>query len=481
MISMKNLLLSIVAFGAIFSANGQLRLASLFGDNMVIQQQCDAAIWGEASPRAVVEITASWSDKPIRTKADKGGEWRTTIPTPVAGGAYTIAVSSGEQRITLDNVLVGEVWLCSGQSNMFMKMRIANNRVTNASVDRPIRVCSVPRVSSLTPQDECDLVWAQNDQKRVDETSAVAYFFADYLQSVLDVPVGIIVSAWGGTPIEAWMDQAALRKFGDQVSLAHLDSAVGESEVEVSQLWGTVLYNAMIEPLVPYTIKGWLWYQGESNAHEPELYEYLLPAYAQMMRQKWGDKKMPLYYVQIAPFDYNTTPLEVAVADRESEGAQIREAQSAALRVIPYSGMVSTLDLGLEKNIHPRNKREVGVRLAHHALVNDYSIVLIEPRSPRYKSHRVEGDRVFVTFETWRSTIADVDGDILGFELAGADQRFYAASARLVDGCVVELSCGDVPQPHAVRYAYSNFTTANLHNSDGIPVDQFRSDDWAVK
>lgn len=345
----------------------------------------------------------------------------------------------------------------------------AADYIMKADRRRPIRMCTVERATSRTPQEECEVEWVEHTPKSVLECSATAYFFADYLQSVLDVPVGIIITSWGGTPIQTWMDEASLKTFGSEVSLDHLKGSGDYKDGD--QRLGAMLYNAMVTPLVPYTIKGWLWYQGEANRLEPELYTRLMVSYAQMMREKWSSEKMPYYYVQTAPYKYS--------GEQETDGALLREAQSKALELIPYSGMVSTLDIGEANNIHPRKKQEVGQRLAYLALVNDYRRDFIEPRSPKYKSHKIEGDKVTVTFDAGKADIALVDGEIRGFEVAGEDRLFHPATyVNVLQNAVLVVSCESVKKPVAVRYAFRNEIDANLYNTYGIPVDQFRTDSW---
>lgn len=476
---MKRLLLLVAAIGVAFSASAKIKMAPIFADDMVIQQQSDAAIWGWATPKTEVNITMSWGCDEILVKSDKDGRWSTTIPTPSAGGPYSIYVSDGDIH-TIDNVMVGEVWLCSGQSNMDMTMKGrypgmptegSADYIVKAKRNRPIRMCTVERATSFTAEDECVLTWRENTNEAVAEFSAVAYFFADYLESVLDVPVGVIVSAWGGTGIQPWMTIDALQPFGSEARLKHLkDPQIAEKN---PQSFGSMIYNAMIAPLVPYTVKGLLWYQGEANRFESDLYSRLLPAYVSMMREKFDNSKMPFYYVQIAPYIYSG-------ADN-FEGALLREAQSKALEQIPYAGMVSTLDIGELNNIHPRKKCEVGVRLAYNALVDNYRIKGIETSLPKYKSHTVEGDVVTVTFDAGNAEVSLVDGEIKGFEVAGADKVFYpATTVEVKPKSVVKVSSERVKSPVAVRYGFRNYTEANLHNGFGMPVDQFRTDDWAV-
>ncbi len=477
---MKRILLSLVALSVAMGASAKIKMAPIFADNMVIQQQSDAAIWGYATPKSTVEISASWGGSTASAKADKDGRWNTTIATPEAGGPYTITVSDGEP-LTIENVLVGEVWLCSGQSNM--KMTMSSTRLpVEGSIDyilgakkcTPIRVCDITNATANELQEQCKLKWLEHTPTGVANSSATAYFFASYLNRVLDVPVGVIVAAWGGTTIQAWMDEPTLKKYDKEVSLAHLK---GGANSLPKHKRGAVLFNAMIAPIVGYNIKGMLWYQGESNALEAELYSRLLPDYIAMMRSRWGMAEMPFYAVQVAPFDYTT------IWDSpEYTGALIREAQVKAMAQIPNSALIPLLDLGVEDNIHPAMKREVGERFAYHALVNQYGLPVVEPCAPKYKSHTIEGNRVTVAFDTGKSHLATMTTGIVGFEVAAANRVFYPATyAVTTNNNEVILSSECVEKPVAVRYAFKDYVKTTLCNREGIPVEQFRTDDWAVK
>ena len=474
---MKKTLLLLAALGAAFTLQAKVVLPALFGDNMVLQQQSEAQFWGKAAPGKKVTIRPSWSQKAVTTQTDREGRWRTSVPTPAAGGPYTIEVSDGES-LTLRDVLIGEVWLCSGQSNMEMPMRGFNNQPVTGSADAiarakastPIRLCTVKRATARTPQEECTAQWEQNTPEAVAATSATAYYFARYLQEVLEVPVGIIVTCWGGTPVEAWMDRETMSGF-EEFDLSFLD---GAARIDQPQNKPCGLYNGMIAPLLPYTIKGFLWYQGESNRLKPVQYRALMPAFVKMLRERWGQGELPFYYVQIAPYRYENSD--------EAGSALLREAQLRNLEEIPSCGMAATLDIGNENCIHPGQKEQVGTRLAWLALSKTYGLKGIDADTPVYEKMEVADGKAYLTFRTGREGLAPLGDTLTGFEVAGADRMFHPATAQIERGRGrLVVTCKTVAEPVAVRYAFRNYPEATLFNASGIPASSFRTDDWEVE
>lgn len=474
MIKTKLTAAALAALAAV-SLDAKIKLPAVIGDNMVLQQQTGAALWGKAEPGSKVTVRASWSKETISTVADGTGRWSATILTPEAGGPHTLTITdkSDGDKVTVKNILSGEVWFCSGQSNMEMPVRGFDNQPIEGSADvilgarpeRPVRMCTVQDRVSYTPLDECTAEWVQNTPENVANTSATAYFFADYLQKILNVPVGIVISDWGGTPIEAWMDREAMSGF-PEFDLNFLDNPSGDC-----QTWMPCsLYNGMVAPVIPFTVKGILWYQGENNRGRAEQYSRLLPAYVEMMREKWGNDSMPFYYVQIAPYNY--------AGPEDIQGALLREAQMKCLETIPYSGMAVTLDIGDYGCIHPAKKQEVGKRLACLALVNDYGITGINPCTPVYKSMEVNGSRAVLTFDAGFMGLAPLGHSLTGFEVAGADRKFYPAEARITGFDTVEVYCEAVQAPEAVRYCFKDDVQPSLYNGSGIPASSFRTDSW---
>ena len=474
---MKKILLSLAALGAALGVQAKVVLPGIFGDNMVLQQQSEAQFWGKAAPGKKVTIRPSWSTKSITADVGKDGRWRAAVPTPEAGGPYTVELSDGE-RLTLRDVLIGEVWLCSGQSNMEMPVRGFFNQPVEGSADAiirakaatPIRLCTVKRGTARTPQEECTAQWLKHTPEAVAGTSATAYFFAQYLQSVLDVPVGVIVTCWGGTPVEAWMDRETMSGF-KEFDLSFLDNP---APIKAPQNKPCGLYNSMIAPLVPFTVKGFLWYQGESNRLRPTQYRALMSSFVGMLRSRWAQGELPFYYVQIAPYRYEN-------AD-EIGSALLREAQLRNLEDIPSSGMATTLDIGNRNCIHPAKKQQVGMRLAWLALSKTYGMKGIDAETPVYEKMEVADGKAYLTFRVGREGLAPLGDTLTGFEVAGADRTFHPATAWIEKGKGrLIVACDAVPEPVAVRYAFRNAPEASLFNASGIPVSSFRTDDWEVK
>ena len=453
-----------------------MTLPKMFSDGMVMQRETNANLWGTATASSTVKITTSWNNKTYSIKAGNDGKWKTSVQTPEAGGPYTITLNDGEET-RLNNILIGEVWICSGQSNMEMPMKgFKNQPVENAvedilhSTDSKLRLFTVKRNSRFTPADTVSGQWSEAAPASVREFSATAYYFARYLQEVLEVPVGIIVSCWGGTPVEAWIDRKTISDF-PEFDLSFLD---GDGKIKQPQNQPTMLYNSMIAPLIPYTIKGFLWYQGESNRLRPAQYQKLMPAFVGMLREHWGGKELPFYYVQIAPYCYEN-------ADLEGGSALLREAQMRNLDEIPACGMAVTMDIGNRNCIHPGKKAEVGQRLAWLALVNDYGMKGYEPNTPLYESMTVEGNRAYLTFRCGKASLAPLGDSLAGFEVAGADRVFHPAKAWIEKGRGrLIVTSDEVQTPGAVRYAFRNYAEASLFNTFGIPASSFRTDDWEL-
>ena len=457
---------------AAFSLQAKIILPSVIGDNMVLQQQTNAALWGKAEPGSKVTIKASWAKKPVSVTAAADGKWKTGIATPEAGGPYTIEISDGE-TVVLNDVLIGEVWFCSGQSNMEMPVKGFDNQPVEGSADvileakaeRPIRMCTVQKNTSCTPLEECTAQWQKNTPENVAEASATAYFFADCLQKILDVPVGILISDWGGTPIESWMDKETMQRF-PEFDLSFLDTP----GADFNAFMPCTLFNAMVSPVIPYTSKGFLWYQGEANRGRADQYGRLMQAYVDMMREKWGNDNMPFYYVQIAPFNY--------AGPDDIQGALLREAQMKCLETIPHSGMAVTLDIGDYNCIHPAKKAEVGRRLAYMALVHDYGLKGINPDTPVYKSMEAGRNKTTVYFKVGGTGLAPLGHELTGFEVAGADRIFHPATAYVSGYDTVEVYCDTVPEAVAVRYCFKDVVQPSLYNGFGIPASSFRTDSW---
>ncbi|MGB7325396.1 MAG: sialate O-acetylesterase [Rubripirellula sp.] len=464
-----------------------LRLAGMFTDRMVFQRECDAAVWGTAQPRATVTVSPSWSKKSFRAKADNRGKWQTKIRTPNAGGPFQVKVSSGDDSITLSDVLVGEVWICSGQSNMQWKLRGFGIDHFKEDVDKAkypnIRFCSIPQALALEEQDDVHASWTRCTPKSALAFSAVGYFFGARLHQELDIPIGLISTNWGGSSGEAWVSSEALAtehpEFNETISnyktLADQSGVlypnIKEAPKGLRQTSPTVLFNSMVHPLIPFSFRGVIWYQGESNVTKPEQYQSLFPTVIRDWRERWHIGDFPFYFVQIAPFAYKQNPVSAAF---------LREAQMMTLSE-PNTGMVVTMDIGNPTNIHPKQKKPVGERLALLALKRDYGQSEIVDSGPLYSGHSIDGATVRLTFTNRGSGLISRDKKPLSnFTIAGSDKAFVAAEANIVGDAIVVHS-DQVPHPVAVRFAWGSADTPNLTNEEGLPASSFRTDHWPVE
>ena len=457
------------------AVQAKVTLPDIISDNMVLQQQTEAKLWGWAQANTKITITSSWSDESISVRSDKQGYWMTTISTPKAGyEKQWINISDGED-LRLNNILIGEVWFCSGQSNMEMPLGgfrncpvEKGNELIATSGEHPyIRVATIPRIGSTTPQEKVTGPWEESNSSNARQFSAVGYTFAVMLNRVLQVPVGLIVCAWGGSRVEGWLPREIVQTYPDidlEHELAHPDG----------NGWGyltpVVMYNGMLKPLQNYTIKGFLWYQGESNVTSYATYAARLQTMVQLWRKEWGLGELPFYTVEVAPYDYGRDGII---------GARIREAQHQAVTLIPNSGIVSTNDLVYPyepQQRHPRQKQEVGNRLAYMALNRTYQLKGIGCDYPTYQSMEIKGNQVELSFNHAEEGFSPWK-DITGFEVAGADQVFHPAKCVL-KGVRLVVESEQVKQPVAVRYCFRNFQMGNIHNIDLLPLVPFRTDNW---
>ena len=465
----------------------QLKLAGIFGDHMVLQRNSDAPIWGVAKPKAKVTIEGSWSRKSVRTVADADGKWMAKIPTPEAGKNFTLTVESDGKKVKLKNVLSGEVWICSGQSNMQWKLRGFGLAHFKEDVDKAkypeIRLCDVPQVIALEEQDDVKARWKVCSPQSVMSFSAVAYFFGSRLHQELDVPIGLISTNWGGSAIEGWISPEVLSKelpdykektknyskwLADGGAL--YSRALKNQPKGLNQSSPSVLYNSMLKPIIPFSFRGVIWYQGESNVKRPLEYRKLFPAMIRDWRARWGQGDFPFYYVQIAPFAYKTDPYSAAF---------LREAQTMALSE-PKTGMVVTMDIGDFTNIHPKKKKPVGERLALLALSRDYGKSDIIASGPHFSKSQVEGGKIRLKFaHADTGLVAKGGGDLTHFTIAGSDKKFVPAKA-VIEGHSIIVSSDAVATPVAVRFAWGSGDEPNLANKAGLPASSFRTDDWPL-
>jgi sialate O-acetylesterase len=481
---MRNYLILLVLFFCFTATlSAKVTLPALVGDNMVLQQKSDIKIWGWSGPNASIEVKASWGAKGT-TKSDKEGNWFITISTPVASFTpYTIIVSDGEP-VTINNILIGEVWLCSGQSNMEMTFTGvwgspvigANQTIAESSLYPNLRLFTVEKNSAAKPQKDCKGIWRISSPAATKDFIAIGYLYGLQLHKILNVPVGIINSTWGGTIIEAWMDAESQKLFTD-VDL----NLVNDEKSPVYQK-PVSCYNGMIAPLVNYSIRGFLWYQGESNVPRFSTYADKMVALIKFWRTLWADNNMPFFYAEIAPYNYAANRLDLTEA--QINAALLREQQARVMGMINNVGMVCTNDLVYpyeRDEVHPSNKLEVAKRFSYWALHNTYGFGdALSVIGPQYKSMKVDKEKAILSFDGVDGEGIMIKGDISGFEIAGSDKVFYPARAVKAFPNVTQLSVfsDKVTEPVAVRYCFKNFSIGNVCNVYGQPMIPFRTDNW---
>ncbi|HXD78136.1 MAG TPA: sialate O-acetylesterase [Puia sp.] len=440
-----------------------VRLPNVLSDNMVLQQQSTVKLWGWCEPGEKVFVTPSWSQVSDSVQGTRDGRWEIALSTPAAGGPYTITMA-GWNVITLRNVLIGEVWVCSGQSNMEMCETWGMPDVKAelpVCYNEKIRFFHVPRTTSTAPQDDCPGRWTVCDSNELKSFSAAGYFFGKELNKALDVPVGLIEVSWGGTPAEVWTPGALVTD--DPVLEA------GEKKEVPYNGWPYLpgyCYNGMIVPLTPFRIAGALWYQGEANVVAPETYARLLTTMIGAWRKAWNEQ-FPFYYVQIAPFTYGV----------KDQASLLRE-QEEKVQDVGGTGMVVVSDLVNDTtDIHPKDKHDVGLRLANWALAETYYRSGLYYKNPRFAGMETKGDKVIVRFADAPGGLTVKGPAVKTLMVAGDDRVFYPAEGR-IEGDDLLLWSKAVKKPVAVRYQFSNAGIGNLFSKQGLPVEPFRTDDW---
>ncbi len=455
------------------AARGEARLATVFADHMVLQRGRAVPVWGTAA--AGEQIAVSIGKRTRSTKADEAGRWKVTLEAMPAGGPHQLVVRA-TNTLKVTDVLVGEVWLASGQSNMAMAVRRCRDvKAEQAAADFPkIRMFTVKRSAKLMPQADCQGQWQVCSPQTVGGFSGTAYFFGRRLHAELGVPVGLINSSWGGTAIEAWTSLGVQK----QDSRLAPVFAPWKGKPGANRNKPANLYNGMIEPLIGYGIRGAIWYQGERNSKSvsaARLYRHQLPLLISDWRKRWGQggpENFPFFWVQLPNFKARQ-----ADPNRVTSWAVMRESMQLALRQ-PATGMAVTIDVGEARNIHPKNKQDVGHRLAQAALAVAYRKELV-PMGPLMRSVTIEDSRVRVQFDHVgeKLVVRGKQQVVQGFALAGPDKVFHPAAAR-VEGKTVVIESKEVPDPIAVRYAFADNPEVNLYNSANIPAAPFRTDDW---
>ncbi len=466
---MRRIVLSLIICFSTLAASAKVRLPQFFSDGMVLQQQSEINLWGWAEPGKRVSITTSWDKKCHMVTARKDGLFGLKVKTPEAGGPYFIGFKD-QDYVQINNVMIGEVWICSGQSNMEMQMKGFKQQPVEGTTeellrcrDQQLRLFTVKRHASLTPEDDVTGHWDEATSASVRDFSATAYYFGRALRQTLGVPVGLIVTSWGGSACEAWMQAEWLKAF------PKVQQHITEDDVKkLQQRCPTALYNGQLHPLIGYTLRGAIWYQGEDNVPRYDYYAPLMAAMVKGWRDEWKQGEFPFYYCQIAPYDYSLI---------EWSGSQLlREQQMKAETLIPNARMAVLMDAGLEYGIHPRKKRQAGERLAILALSNTYGVQGL-PDFAVYSNIEIQGDTIVVAFDRSKEWVYFEHGPkSQNFEIAGADKVFYPAEAWVSRNRVYVRS-EKVKNPVAVRYAFHDWAEGDLMH-DGLPVSSFRSDDW---
>ena len=467
----------VITFFLLFieAVNAEVKLPAIVSSNMVLQRNTTIQLWGWADAKEKISIEASWLKEPLNMQADQDGNWRISVKTTDSKMPQTIKITSKTSDILLEDILFGEVWLCSGQSNMEMPMRgfegqpiLESAMAIATGTNTKLRLFTVEKKGNKTPLKDVDKYrgWQAASPEIVKNFSAVAYFYGQQLQQILDVPVGMIHTSWGGSRIEAWISNDVMSTF-KTVNLDAVDISKNTNQIP------TVLFNAMINPLIPYTIKGVLWYQGESNRNETEDYKKLFPAMVKNWRNLWNVGDFPFYYVQIAPYFYNN---EEAFQEVDNS-AFMREAQLQCLDLTPNSGIAITTDVGDRFSIHPPKKKEVADRLLFNALNQTYGYKAIDYASPIYESSEIKDGGMMIKFKNAENGLYSFN-DLEGFEVAGADKVFYPAEAKIINRKNVLVKSEKVPNPVAVRYAWRNWIVGTLYGTNLLPASSFRTDNW---
>jgi len=463
----KKILTVMVLFLLSGQLSAQINLPSFFSDNMVLQRNAEVNFWGWGSRYSEVVIKPSWSEEIIKVKITGHSRFDTKLKTPEAGGPYEIVIESGRFKKVIKNILIGEVWLCSGQSNMqwnsFNKHQEMLDELPNANNPR-IRLLQVSHIASSNLQDNLHDSWKESNTESVAGFSSIAYFIAKQLSSELDIPVGIINSSWGGTSAEVWTPEEIINSDEELIANAKMLKPSDNKPHEPGALW-----NSMIRPFAGYKIAGTFWYQGESNTETHRGYNKLFSKMIGSWRNAWG-YEFPFYYVQIAPYSYKSLP-------GEQKGALLREQQVKTLNV-PKTGMVVTTDLVPDiKNIHPSKKIDVAKRLSELALVEVYGKKAEDHKSPVYRSHEIEGNKVVVEFDFLKGDLKVAGKEISDLFIADESQNFVKADFNIVNNKLIVFS-KSVKKPVAVRFGFSDISMPNLFNNKGLPVSPFRTDNW---
>lgn len=451
--------------------SAEIKLPSLFTDGMVFQQSGTAPIWGKSTPGNQIKVKTTWDNKNYSVTVKNDSTWKVLVSTPKASfKPFEVYISDGKSKIHLKDILIGEVWLCGGQSNMEMPMKGFTSQPVTGAMDeilaapnKAFRCFTLERQWSYNPQFNCNGKWESASPAGTPNFTATGYFFGKYIQQVLNVPVGLLNINWGGSRIEAWMSRDALQGFS-KVQLPEK-----EKEYKVKNFTPTYLFNGMLNVVVGFPIRGAIWYQGEQNRKEYQDYPALFAAMQKDWQKRWNCGEFPIYFCQIAPFKYDGSDQLLT--------AFMREAQLKIAQTQPNTGIAVLTDAGDENCIHPANKKVAGQRLALQALAKTYGYKELPCQSPEYKSVEFKDGKAYLTFQYANQGILPLSGQVTGFEIAGEDKHFEPAQAIVEKGKVV-VSGSAVPSPVAVRYLFKNYSVGNLSGANGLPVSSFRTDNW---
>jgi sialate O-acetylesterase len=507
-------LLSVVAFLVnVVPAQAELKLPAIINDHMVLQQKQDNPIWGWDTPGTSVTVTLG--DQKHIAAAGDDGKWKVTLSPLDANAEPATMVIEGTSRREITDVLVGEVWMCSGQSNMGMTLAGDWKADVEAlSSNHPnLRLITVRRVGTQELQDDFEGRWESATSENCRSFSAVGFFYGRYLHEILDVPVGLINNAWGGSAAEAWIRRDSLEndprfrplmeRWAKQETQLQSPEAAAKYEADLAAWKAEVakakaagerpprgprspqsvlagnhrpgnIFAGVVHPTLGYGIKGVIWYQGESNASRAWEYAQLFPFMIEQWRAEWGQGGFPFYWVQLADFR--------AEVDEpgNSDWAELRESQTKALS-LPNTGEAVTIDLGEANDIHPKNKYDVAARLVRWALAKDYGMSDLEPQSPTYREMEISGNKVILKFDHVGGGLRTVDvNEVRGFAICGEDRKWVWADARIGSAEVIEVWSDEVAQPVAVRYAWAVNPVCNVYSQNGLPMTPFRTDDFPM-
>jgi sialate O-acetylesterase len=483
-----------------------VKLPAIFGDHMVLQRDQKDRVWGWADPGEEVTVTVTPHDQSKTATAGSDGKWQVILDPLASGGPYALTVK-GKNTLTFNDVLVGEVWICSGQSNMEWAVNNSTDGdLAILSANFPgIRLISVPKRGTQEAQKDFHGKWERCSPQNVGGFSAVGFYFGRQLHQTLGVPIGLIDDAWGGSACEAWIPREKLaadkqykplldrweqlendyaqqmKAYEEWQAAASKAKAEGKTPPREPRKPGDAMqgnsrpgniYNGVLLPTIGYGIRGAIWYQGETNAGRAYQYRNLFPLMIQTWRDLWGQGDFSFYWVQLADFMAEKTE------PAESAWAELREAQTMTMKKLPHTGEAVIIDIGEGKDIHPKNKEEVGKRLARWALAKDYG-VSVPCQSPTYKTMETQGNKIVVTFDHVNGGFRPFDvNEPRGFTIAGADRKFVRAQAKILGHDRIEVWSDKVAEPVAVRYAWADNPVCNLYSGAGLPVTPFRSDDW---